>query len=70
MVYAVIGDAGKSSVCLPGFKTIAAFWFATIVFLKIISLLFTSLASLFLLEPIFEMSSSGEELLSIQRFTL
>src|SRR5215208_2615865 len=56
--YAVIKDVGRWSVCLPGFKTTAVFLFAMTASLRIILLLFISLASLFSSEIIFEMCST------------
>jgi hypothetical protein len=53
-----IEGGGKWNACLLGYKTIAAFWFAMIVFLKTTSLSFIWLALLFSSETIFEMCSS------------
>src|SRR5215216_157488 len=60
--YAVIKDVGRWSVCLPGFKTTAVFLFAMTTSLRIILLLFISLASLFSSEIIFEMCSTFNSL--------
>jgi len=53
---AIEGD-GKWNACLLGYKTIAVFWFATIIFLRITSLLLIWLVSSFLSVTIFEMCS-------------
>jgi hypothetical protein len=59
-----IEGGGKWNACLLGYKTIAAFWFAMIVFLKTTSLSFIWLALLFSSETIFEMCSNNVNLLS------